>query len=251
MSCDLKKRGLISNTSTRLLVSQELEDAAAKVTVGSLHGGEGKDSEEEKEGKSSKAQGRSPQHQGQKTNSSAAAVIKDSGARVGRYSSDDDAAKFIQSNFRTYLLRRNSRASSTMGSTMVGEMENTTAVLDRVMADEQQDGGAGGGASATVEAEKALMRCMRVSHGVSASPDLRPTFAALDREGKGTVNRKQFAHALRQHPGLLGLSPQQLRTFMDYFDTSNDGTAIDYRAFLVFSVRVSNLAKHWMVWAFI
>lgn len=97
-----------------------------------------------------------------------------------------------------------------------------------------------------LEAEDALMRCLRDTHGVSAPPDVRPTFMALDRQGRGTVNRKQFAHALRQHAALHSLAPHHLRAFMDFFDSSSsaDGTGIDYRAFLLFAGQSETTHPH-------
>lgn len=86
-----------------------------------------------------------------------------------------------------------------------------------------------------IEAEEALLKCLKSRDGIGLPPDMRQSFMALDRMDTGRVNRKQFAHALRQHHLFLPLTPEQLRTFMDYFEVPGEASYIDYRAFLVFS----------------
>lgn len=169
-------------------------------------------------------------------------VIKDSGARVGKYA-PEEAATRVQAQYRGYMTRR-----AMQGRERGRERQGTAGFARSATGEEEEgkggawggmvvEGEEGGKGLPLVEAEEAMVKCLRDTHGVGAPPDLRPTFMALDRQGKGSVNRKQFAHALRQHPALHGLSALHLRAFMDFFDASptTDGTAIDYRAFLLFA----------------
>ena len=164
------------------------------------------------------------------------AVIKDTGARVRKFG-EHEAATHIQAAYRGSATRRTVRGNLKGGHSRQDEATSQGPALDSSVPEPivHPVGDETAGPAALQEAEEALTRCLRATRGVGPPPDLRPTFAALDREGKGTVNRKQFAHALRQHSGLIALSPLHLRVFMDHFDTSTDGTAIDYHAFLVFA----------------
>jgi Ca2+-binding EF-hand superfamily protein len=160
--------------------------------------------------------------------------IKDTGARPGRFGNEEEAAVAIQKTMRGYQHRKTLRQTSSVESMADGDDDLGVSM---------PFGGTGtlgfslGAGHPLITAEDALYKCIKATHGMAAPPDLKKTFLSLDREGKGTVNRKQFAHAIRQHPALLPLSPQNIRTLMDYFDThpNKDGTAIDYKAFCIFA----------------
>jgi len=96
-----------------------------------------------------------------------------------------------------------------------------------------------------LEAEEALLHCLRATQGVGPPPDIKATFLHLDRGSSGSVNRKQFAHALKQHRCFDALNPLQKRVLCDFFDASTDGTAIDYQAFLVFAGEWLSRQKCW------
>jgi hypothetical protein len=208
---------------------------------------EGKDDELERSHMSAAVLAEGTQGHGQ-------AVVKDSGSRVGRFSTEEEAAVRIQAKYRGYTTRRTFRATRD-GTLDRSQAALTASELDASRADRDaallMTGSTGGneGSLALLDAEDALGRCLKATHGLSSLPDLRPSFSAIDREGRGQVNRKQFAHAVRQHGALMSLSPLHIKAFMDHFDSSTDGTAIDYRAFLVFAgpcLRIKATVEWWL-----
>lgn len=148
--------------------------------------------------------------------------MKDSGVRANRYN-PEQAAQRIQSQFRGFRTRRS------LGDTMSGGFDASQTLNDPFDENSMFIG------QSIIEAEEALLKCLRSRDGIGLPPDMRQSFMALDRMDAGRVNRKQFAHALRQHHLFLPLAPEHLRTFMDYFEVPSEASSVDYRAFLIFS----------------
>lgn len=84
-----------------------------------------------------------------------------------------------------------------------------------------------------VSAESALIQALSTFEGVSKAPDFIRAFIKVDNDRKGFVNKKQFAHVVKQMEG-VSLKPDELSAFMQFFD-SDDGEGdakIDYNAFV-------------------
>ena len=87
------------------------------------------------------------------------------------------------------------------------------------------------GASSILAVENILYDSLKANNKDHALPDLAAGFLTVDKRRTGLVNRKQFAHVLKQFP-VVQLYGAELRAAMDFFDVSSDGTSIDYNAFL-------------------
>lgn len=85
-----------------------------------------------------------------------------------------------------------------------------------------------------IQAERMLRAALLEMQQTNGPINLINNFVTLDGKRRGFVNRQQFAMALRQHKH-LPISPEALRVFMDYFDTSGTGADIDYNAFVIFA----------------
>ena len=84
-----------------------------------------------------------------------------------------------------------------------------------------------------ISAEKALQVALSSFDGASRAPDFLRAFLRVDGTHKGFVNRKQFAHVIKQMES-LSIKPEELGAFMQFFDSKDGGdeAQIDYNAFV-------------------
>jgi len=80
-------------------------------------------------------------------------------------------------------------------------------------------------------AEDAIRLSLKELQGVQPEPNLLAGFKSVDTRGSGFVNRSQFAHVMSQFE-VIKLNHAELRSCMDFFDLSTDGSKIDYSAFV-------------------
>ena len=84
-----------------------------------------------------------------------------------------------------------------------------------------------------IQAEQVLRKMINDLQGVQHMPNFHASFATVDTKNTGYVSRKQFAHAMNQFENFK-LPHAALRTFMNFFDSSDNGMKIDYNAFVRF-----------------
>jgi Ca2+-binding EF-hand superfamily protein len=135
----------------------------------------------------------------------------------------DKLATKLQSHYRGYSARKSTPLRGSKASAQSpGPMRNAPA------ADYSQNLA---GASSILAVENILYESLKAGNKGMALPDLAAGFLTVDMRRTGLVNRKQFAHVLKQFPAVQ-LHGAELRAAMDFFDVSGDGTSIDYNAFL-------------------
>jgi len=82
-----------------------------------------------------------------------------------------------------------------------------------------------------LQAENSIRKSLKALQGIQPEPNLLGGFQTVDSKRLGYVNRQQFAHVMKQFESIQ-LYGTEMRACMDYFDRSNDGTQIDYAAFV-------------------
>ena len=87
--------------------------------------------------------------------------------------------------------------------------------------------------SLILQAEDVIRESIKALEGSQPVPNILGGFQTVDPKQTGFVTRAQFAHVVSQYK-MIKLYGQDLRTCMDYFDKSHEGTHIDYNAFVRF-----------------
>lgn len=82
-----------------------------------------------------------------------------------------------------------------------------------------------------IAAESTIRGCILSLQGIKPVPNLLGGFQIVDFKRAGVVNRKQFAHVMKQFEEIV-ITPFELRSCMEFFDRSTDGVQIDYNAFV-------------------
>jgi Ca2+-binding EF-hand superfamily protein len=143
---------------------------------------------------------------------------------------EETKAVKLQSAFRGYSARKNrpgresdSSFSGGGGGRARGQSNAPAADFSHMLV----------GAASILAVENVLYDNLKAFGSDQPLPDLASGFLKLDKKRTGLVNRKQFAHVLKQYPSVQ-LYGAELRAAMDFFDVSEDGTGIDYNAFLRF-----------------
>ena len=147
--------------------------------------------------------------------------VQDSGVRVVDPERANRSATKLQSAFRGYRVRRSGHSVgdsslSRTGAEMTDDFRDQEAVPDSL---------------GIISAEQAIRTSFTELQGSHPVPNILGGFHTVDTRHTGFVNRKQFAHVVRQFP-VLKLDPHQLRALMDYFDVDQRGKTIDYNAFV-------------------
>lgn len=144
----------------------------------------------------------------------------------------EDSAIKLQSHYRGFSARKQHKEqlSQSKGFKMFSDAENRESHMPQP---EENASSHDYLARGILRAEDVLRAALNKLHGVKPLPNILGVFMKLDSKQKGYVSRKQFAFAMNQFDSLQ-LPPEDLRVFMDYFDMSDDGTKIDYNAFVRF-----------------
>lgn len=88
-------------------------------------------------------------------------------------------------------------------------------------------------------AEDAIRTSLANLEGAQPVPNVLGGFQTVDSQRSGLVTRQQFAHVIAQFKA-VGLYGADLRACMEFFDKSEDGSQIDYNAFVRFLRYVMN-----------
>jgi Ca2+-binding EF-hand superfamily protein len=82
-----------------------------------------------------------------------------------------------------------------------------------------------------IAAESTIRGCILSLQGVKPVPNILGGFQIVDFKRTGIVNRKQFAHVMKQFEDIV-ITPFELRSCMEFFDRSTNGVQIDYNSFV-------------------
>ena len=140
--------------------------------------------------------------------------VNDTGNRSIDMSTANMSASKLQHAFRKYISKKH--GSNKGDTSLTAEATNINAQSAQMIG--------------ILVAEQAIRESLIALRGAQPIPNFLAGFQTVDTRNTGFVNRKQFAHVMRQFQAIK-LTPEHLRACMDYFDISNAGTQIDYNAF--------------------
>ncbi|CAM9771908.1 unnamed protein product, partial [Ectocarpus sp. 6 AP-2014] len=155
-------------------------------------------------------------------------VARDSQARIGSAGGGvgrDAAASLVQSRFRGYRTRRGLVGGGGAEGLTAGGKGGAGGQSDGVSAGDGGlvDGVEGKEKCSVLDLEDYVESIFGRLEGTCPPPNLRASFAKLDKESTGLLDRPRFALALRNLRPSLELSPELLRAAMEYFE---DSTAV-------------------------